>query len=233
MLFSFANLPYWIFLALGIVLFLMVIFTGGGNDGIDGEADVDVEADVDADLDLDANTDTGFSWGELLGWLGFGKAPLILLLATDLSLLGIIGWMLNVWTGRALGQIPSGFWAGVILVLAGAIALFLGSLISRPMGQVFAQFGEDAGSDRLIGCIGTVGSAVIPARLDGRVGQVDVIDPARNLVTINTVLPEWATVMPRHGEKVLVIDRLPHYYLVVAKDSIDQESWLNSSRSDR
>jgi hypothetical protein len=221
MLFSLANLPYWIFLALGILLFLLVIFTGGGDDGVD--------VDVDADLDLDADTDADFSLGNLLGWLGFGKAPLILLLATDLSLIGSIGWILNVLAGETLGQIPGGFWAGIILVLTSAIALFLGSLIARPLGQVFAQFGEDAGSDRLIGCIGTVSSAVIPARLDGRIGQVDVIDSARNLVTVNTVLPEWATVMPRRGEKVLVIDRLPNYYLVIAKDSVDQESWLNSS----
>ena len=73
MLFHPANLPYWIFLGMGVLLFLFVIISGGGDD------DVDIDTDVDTDADFDFN-------GLFLGWLGIGKAPLILLLATDLSL---------------------------------------------------------------------------------------------------------------------------------------------------
>ena len=71
MLFDLANLPYWILLGIGVVLFLLVIISGGG----DSDLDIDADADVDADLG---------SW-EIWGWLGFGQAPLILLLATDLK----------------------------------------------------------------------------------------------------------------------------------------------------
>jgi hypothetical protein len=111
-----------------------------------------------------------------------------------------------------------------------AISLFLGGLISRPLGKIFASFGEDASSDRLIGCIGTVSSAFIPHQHRNKIGQVDVIDSARNLVTINATLPDWANVLPRRGEKVLVIERWEQYYLVVAKDSSDQEHWLENLR---
>ena len=66
----------------------------------------------------------------------------------------------------------------------------------------------------------------------GKIGQVDVLDSARNLVTINATLPSWAKVVPGRGTQVLVIDRQPHNYLVIAKDSSDEQEWLmNSSRT--
>jgi hypothetical protein len=43
-------------------------------------------------------------------------------------------------------------------------------------------------------------------------------------------MPEWATVMPRFGDQVLVIDRSAQTYLVVIKDSPDQDQWMDTSR---
>lgn len=223
MLFDFINLPYWILLSTGVVLFLFVIISGGGGD--------DVGADMDADVDADVDTDGELGLAQSLGWLGVGKAPLVLLLATDLSLWGLVGWMVNVAIAGSLDNPPQDFVAGIVLVGSGAIALILGGFISQPIGQAFAAFGEDASSDRLIGCIGTVTSATIPMQNLGKIGQVDVVDAARNLVTVSAILPEWATITVRRGAKVLVIDRQPQGYLVIAKDSPDQDQWLaNSSR---
>jgi hypothetical protein len=223
MLFDLANLPYWIFLGMGVLLFLLVITSGGGDDDLDVDADID----VDADADVDAGGDFGF--GQLMGWLGIGKAPLILLLATDFSLLGLFGWMLNVAWGSLTGDIPGGFLAGVVSGVSLFLSLFIGSLIARPLGKIFASFGEDASSDRLIGCHGTVSSASIPIENQGKIGQVDVLDTARNLVTINAMLPTWATIIPGRGTQVLVIERQHHNYLVVAKDSSDEQQWLANS----
>lgn len=220
MLFNSANLPYWIFLGIGILLFLLVILSGGGDD-----------AEIEADLAVDSAGD--FSSSEILGWLGIGQAPLSILLATDFSLWGLFGWMLNIWVGSLLGGIPTQLFGlgGVLLVVSLLLSLFSGSLIARPLGKIFASFGEDASSDRLIGCIGTVSSAFIPAENKSKVGQVDVTDSARNLVTISAVLPDWANIIPYRGQKVLVIERQSQIYLVVAKDSSDQERWMaNSSR---
>lgn len=215
MLFSPVNLPYWILLGTGVLLFLAVIFSGGGDNELDADADAEVDGDASS-LDV-------------LSWLGFGQAPLILLLATDLSLWGILGWMFNVWVGSSQGGIPAGFWGSGILVVSLAIALFLGGLIARPIGKALAAFGEDTSSDRLIGCVGTVSSALIPAYQDQRIGQVDVLDSARNLVTVNAILPEWATVIPRQGDKVLIIDRESQGYLVITPNSPDQDRWLANS----
>ncbi len=226
MLFSLNNLPYWIFLGMGILLFFFMIISGGGGEDFDIDADVDVDADVDAD----SNHELGF--GQFLGWAGIGKAPLILLLATDLSLWGVLGWMLNVWIGGVSNNIGS-FIGSIILFVSLIISLLLGGLIAQPIGKIFAEFGEDVSSDRLIGCIGIVTSAYIPTQNQGRIGQVDVLDAKRNLLTISAVLPDWGTVAPQRGERVLIIEHQAQIYVVIAKDSHDEEHWLtNSSRRD-
>jgi hypothetical protein len=238
MVFDLSNLPYWILLGIGVALYLFVILSGGGDDDLDIDADADVDLDIDADLDVDADLDSpvdfdadtdaeGFSAGQILGWFGIGKAPLILLLATDLSLWGISGWFLNVVVGGVLGSIASGVIGGAILVGSLIMSLLMGSAIARPVGKIFASFGEDTSSDRLVGCIATVSTGKIPRVQDRQIGQVDVLDPARNLVTVNAVLPDWANVMPNRGEKVLVIDRSDSTYIVIAKDSPDQDRWFS------
>jgi hypothetical protein len=208
-LFDPAHLPYWLLLGIGVGLFLFVILSGGD----DGDADAEVDADADGEFDL----------AQTLGWLGIGKAPLILLLATDLSLWGLLGWMGNVAGGAA--------WGIGILLGSMLLAFGLGGQIAKPVGKIFAAFGEDASSDRLIGCIGSVSTARIPIATEGKVGQVDVLDPADNLVTINAVLPDWATVMPERGTKVLVIDRTDSTYVVICRESADQDQWLSTHSS--
>ncbi|MEB3356682.1 MAG: DUF1449 domain-containing protein [Synechococcales bacterium] len=253
MVLALENLPYWIFLGAGVLLFGFVILSSGGDDDLDTSIDTDLDADldIDADLDLDAAVDAsaspvdfdsdadvsggdGFSPLQILGWLGVGKAPLVLLLALDLCLWGLFGWMLNVAVGNLLGRIPTG-WLGLpILLVSLAGALLIGGQVARPIGRVFASFGESASSDRLVGCVGIVSSARLYKVSEGKIAQVDVVDPAKNLVTVNAALPIWATTSPKLGEQVLVIDRADEMYLyyVVAKDSPDQDRWLNTlSRS--
>ena len=256
MLFSPENLPYWIFLGAGVALFGLVILTGGGDDDIDTDIDadididvnidldanidLDIDADVDADFDLDADAELdtdaevsaegGLSALGLLGWFGIGKAPLILLLALDLCLWGLVGWMATVVFGSLLSVIPIAVLRLPILLGSMAIALTLGGLIAQPIGKIFASFGESASADRLVGCEGKVSSARLHNVTSGKIAQVDVVDPAKNLVTINAVLPLWAKTQPRIGEPVLVIERSDKAYLyfVIAKDSPDEDRWFSS-----
>jgi hypothetical protein len=239
MLFNIANLAYWIFLSIGVVLFILVILAGGGDDdlGVDTDVDVDVDIDVDADIDispsLDLDTHLGgeeeFSPLEILGWLGIGKAPLMLLLAIYFSTWGVTGWLLNVILGTVTGSIPSGLLSFGVLILSLLISLFIGSLISRPLGKVFASFGDDISSDRLIGCVGTVTSKTLPYLIEGKIAQADVLDESDNLVTVSVSLPEWARVIPHRGEKILIIEHTNHGYIGIAKDSSDEDKWLNQN----
>jgi hypothetical protein len=240
MLFDLANLPYWIFLGIGVLLFLLVIISGGGDDDIDTDIDIDADIDTDVDVDFDsgtfepdANTDLEgeemFTPLQILGWLGIGKTPLILLLAINFSSWGVIGWFLNVVISSFTNTIPQSFFGlgGVVLITSLLGSLSIGRLLSQPIGKIFASFGEDASDTRLIGCLGTVSSKQIPYYTEGKIGQVDVIDSAKNLVTINVSLPDWATVTPHRGDQILVIDKNDNCYLVIVKDSSDQDKWFN------
>jgi hypothetical protein len=230
MLFHLSNLPYWILLGTGICLFLVVIVSGSGDDDLDFDPEVDAGIDANLiDLDTDAEVGHGFSLEQAVGWLGIGKAPLMLLLATDISLWGLLGWMVNVLLGEMLGATLGSLMMGIVLCGSLVVSLAIGSLVSQPLGKIFASFGEDTSDDRVIGCIGTVSTARIPSVLEGKIGQVDVLDPAHNRVTINAVLPDWATIAPQRGESVLVIERSQRSYLVVARDSPDQDRWLTNS----
>ncbi|MDB9525188.1 DUF1449 family protein [Oscillatoria sp. CS-180] len=241
MLFSLTNLPYWIFLIAGVLLFLFVILSGGGDDDLDMDADVDadIDANLDADVDtgpLDWDSEIGgdgngdFSPLQILTWFGIGRTPLILLLAMDLTLWGFVGWFLNVAIGNFLERSPAGIIAIGIFFGSLLFSLFVGSLLSHPIGQIFAAFGEDASSDRLVGCLGIVTSAFVPFEHSGKIGQVDVKDAAANFITVSAKLPDWATITLRRGAKVLVIERSGGYYLVIARDSPDQDRWLSGEK---
>ena len=242
MLFDLAHVPYWIFMGVGAVLFLLIIVAGGDDSDFDLDADVDLEldfdldldADVDADVDADLDSETDFNAApspvlQVLAWLGFGKAPLMLLLAIDLSSWGIAGWMLSYVWGQTFGAIPRGFLGSVVMVFSLSIALTIGGALSRPLGAIFAEFSEDSSSDRLIGCTGTVSSATIPKRGDGKIGQIDAIDPASNRVTIVAVRPDWSDCELRCGDEAILIANLDSQYLAVRKDSSDWQQWLSRS----
>ncbi|MEN9232173.1 MAG: DUF1449 family protein [Thermostichus sp. DG02_5_bins_236] len=214
MLFSLLNLPYWILLGVGIGLFLLVILAGGGDE------DLEVESDLDSELDADN--------GSLLGWLGVGEAPLVLLLALDFSLWGLLGWGIQVALLGWLGSLGN-MWQFGVLMGSLVVAIGLGRWIARPIGLAFAGFGEDASEERLIGRVGTVSSQEIP--LGGRIGQVDVLDAHRNRVTVSARLPEWAITAPKRGQEVILIEHGSQGYVVILKDGPDEAHWLYSGSS--
>ena len=230
MLFHSANLSYWIFLGIGILLFLLVIISGGGDDELDLETDVELDADVDIDADTDLDSDGEIGSLQLIAWLGFGKAPLMLLLAIDFSIWGLTGWMLNVLVGNLTGNIPTNLigLAGLIFLISLSFSLFTGSFIARPLGKIFASFGEDVSSSRLLGCLGVVTSKEIPYERENKIAHADITDNAHNLVTVAVCLPSWAQVIPQRNQKIIIIEQNPDYYLAIAKDSIDETKWLSN-----
>lgn len=224
MIFDLSNLGYWVLLGSGMLLYLVVIFSGGGDDDMDADFDPDMDADIDGDLDSDMEgevTGGGSGLWSVLSWFGFGQAPLMLLLATDLSLWGLFGWMFN-----AALQTPTGLLNVFVFLGSGAIAFWIGRLLARPLGKIFASFGEDASGDRLVGCVAVVTSKNLPHYTEGKIGQADVYDAAHNFVTIQVSLPHWAQVTPAYGDKILIVDRTEHSYLAIAKDSSDEDRWL-------
>ena len=224
MLFDLANLTYWIFLGIGIALFLLVIISGGDEQDLDTDADVDVDADIDADVDgefninldddldinndVDSDTDGDFSFWSILSWFGVGKSPLLILLAIDFSTWGVTGWFLNVVLGTIFNGIPGGFLGLIIFFVSLIFSLWVGKVLSHPIGLIFKDSGEDIRSDRLIGCYGSVTSKQVPHITTGKIAQADVVDNASNLVTVEICLPEWAQVTPLQGDEILIIEQI-------------------------
>ncbi|EAZ89234.1 OB-fold-containig protein [Crocosphaera chwakensis] len=236
-----ANLIYWVLIGVGVTFFLLIIISGGGDEGGELDSDMDInvdshgfsfEADVETDIDADLSGDGDeFNLFQLLTWFGLGKAPLMILLAIDFSAWGVVGWTLNTILGSLTGTIPDQFFGlgGLVFFLSLFIGLWTGKLLSYPIGQMFASFGEDVKSERLIGCVGIVTSKTIPYLIQGKIGQADVYDTAGNLVTISISLPHWADVIPHYGQAILIIDRQEHSYIGISKDSSDEDKWINQT----
>jgi len=140
----------------------------------------------------------------------------------------LIGWFLNVIIGEITGKIPTGILGGLIFIASLLFSLWLGKLLSYPIGKIFAQHTEDISSDRLIGCIGKVVSKQVPYLIEGKIAQADVVDSYGNLVTVEVSLSDWAKVIPHRGQEILIIDRSQHSYIAIAKDSSDEDKWLNT-----
>lgn len=232
MLFHLENLPYWILLVAGVALLLLAAGVGGGDDDLDIDADIDVDADVGADgIDAEGEASSGLSSLAVLSWLGVGKTPLLLLLAIDLCAWGLLGWSFNTIFSSLWGRMPAFPVDWLVLALSFAIALSLGSTISRPIGKLFVTFGEDTSDDRLVGRTGTVVSNTIPGATSGRIGQVDVLDAANNLVTVSAVLPDWAADLPKRGDRAILIERHARGFVVVAEAGGDRDRWLSGQSS--
>ena len=157
----------------------------------------------------------------------------MILLGIDFSVWGTLGWLFNVVIGEVTGVMPTRFfgWAGVILMSSFLISLWLGRLCALPISQVFQTFSQDVTAERVVGTIGTVTSKKLPYLIEGKIGQAHVYDAAGNLLTISVSLPDWATVIPHHNQRILIIDQSPkgYGYLAITKDSSDEDKWLNQS----
>ncbi|MFN5513458.1 MAG: DUF1449 domain-containing protein [Cyanobacteriota bacterium] len=233
MLLHSANLPFWFLLGLGLLCLGLIWLSGGEDEGAGGSGDEDFEvaSRLDLDLDSDAPTDGIPAFIYFLSWLGFGQAPLLLLLGINFSLWGILGWGLNVLWARLAGGFPQGVAAWLVLLLPGCLSFWVGRRLSRPLGSVFKPFSQDTRSERLVGCLGVVTSKALPYRREGKVGQLLVKDSAGNVLTVSAALPAWAAVLPLHNQTALIIEVLPDQqgYLAIAKDSSDEDKWLSNA----
>lgn len=90
--------------------------------------------------------------------------------------------------------------------------MWVGRVLSVPIGKIFANAGENVEGDRLVGCSGEVTSSKVPYIVEGRIAQADILDSASNLVTVEICLPEWAQVIPSKGQEVLIIEKRQHCF---------------------
>ena len=124
---------------------VMTLFGAGLSgvlDSLVGDFDLDVDLDVDADLDADFDGDMSVGpevpgsglMTETLGWLRFGKVPLLVLLVIFLTAFGLGGLSIQQVVSDMTGRFLPAFLAWIPAV---AIALpsvrFFGGLIEKIM----------------------------------------------------------------------------------------------------
>lgn len=136
-----ANLPFTIALAFMCAIGLLEIVTSllglGASNFIESvwpslDLDVDIDIDVDQGGLIPAATGPGSAIGNMLGWLGFGKVPAMVMLVLMLLGFGIIGLAVQSAAMKIRGLLLPGILAsGLALVGAICFVRVAGRAVSR------------------------------------------------------------------------------------------------------
>ncbi|MGB3616178.1 MAG: hypothetical protein WBA10_20460 [Elainellaceae cyanobacterium] len=247
MLFSIENLPYWIFLGSGGVLFVAIL--SGQTDRRSLSADNGGHAN--GSLSPSGQSQSGQSQYGLTpnksdGSVADGPTDVVLpdsprqsyasfplRMALTLTLWGSVGWLVNVIIGASLGTMPQGLLGFVVVTITLILALIVSHQMMSPVSWIISSRRKTTSFDPLVGCIGIVSSESLHTMTAGDVAQIEVTDPQGEVLTINAALPTWAKVTPQQGDRVTLIERSEevHLYYAVASDSPDQDSWLKRTAS--
>lgn len=172
--------------AILLMLLIGVVQLVGLGDHLGGDADLHLDADGDLDL---------------LGWLGFGRLPLLMLLIVFLALFGILGLMLQQgmhdWAGGPLNP-----WIAVPAVAA--VSLPLTGLAARGLARILPRDFTTAVPLEVL--IGTTAQIVIGRATPGSPARARAEDPHGQTHYV-MVEPDIAGQIFEEGERVLLVRR--------------------------
>ncbi len=191
-LFVWYNLPFFLLLLVCLGLGLLQL-VGGGDDG--GDADADLDADADADADGDGGDGPSFN---VFRFVGFGQAPLLIVLMILFGAIAISGLALNWLAFRIFGA-----YTGVSFVVVLVVALVLGAVTGAIATQIIRTIlppltTTASKAQELVGQRGTVISPFV----DDRYGQVRLRNPGGVMISIFAVT-QSATPIKRGDEVML------------------------------
>ncbi|HZG09592.1 MAG TPA: YqiJ family protein [Allosphingosinicella sp.] len=176
------NLPFTVALTVMLLIGVVEALGLGGS-----AVNVDVGADADG--------------GDLLGWLGFGRVPLLMVLVVFLAAFGLIGLGIQ----QALGPMSPWFASG----LAALAALPVTGLGARGLARIMPQDETTAVSlDTLVGKRGTV---TVGTARSGSPAQARVRDIHGQSHYV-MVEPHDPTHSIAEGETVLLVRRDGHVF---------------------
>lgn len=165
-------------------------------------------------VDLDVGADAAEGSGDLLGWLGIGAVPLLIVLVVLLALFGLIGIAGQQLAAALLGA-PLSPWIAAPAALVAALP-FTGSC-ARALGRILPHDETTAVAlDSLVGKRATVivGAAryrsPARARVRDAYGQVHyvMVEPLDEALTISE--GETALLVDREGEVFLALSEGGH-----------------------
>ncbi|TJY57327.1 DUF1449 family protein [Sinimarinibacterium sp. CAU 1509] len=199
------NLPFLVssvFLVMLLVLEIIgVLFAGFGLSSI-GEA-----FGMDHDIDVDGGAGVGGLAADALGYMHWGRVPLIVLLASLTGLFALAGYGVQSISQSLLGfQLPS--WLASIPALVGGV---VGThYVAKPIARLMPRDTGDAVRDRdLFGLVGRV--KLGPVRHD-RPGEALVRDIKGREHFIRITAPHAGAVLPLDAE-IVVTGRAGPFYV--------------------
>lgn len=173
-----ANLPFSVALAVMLMIGLVEAVGLGA-----GAVHLDMHADVHAGGHLDL---------DLLGWLGLGRVPLLVLLVILLALFGLIGIAIQQLATALLGAPLSPWLASAAAIVA---ALPLSGLCARGVARILPHDETTAvGLDSLVGrrATVTIGTARVGSPARARVHDVHqqvhyvMVEPSERASAVET-----------------------------------------------
>jgi hypothetical protein len=218
--FAWYNVPFTFLLGLCLlVASFQLIGLGVDHDhDFDADAEADLEADADTDADGGADSDAehdlaheteagGVSPLAVLAYVGFGKAPLLVVLLLLCSTIGLAGWGLN---GLVHGL---GVWANLLVmpvaVVAGAVS---SARLARWLGRALPSVTSTA--TRAAELVGVPGRVTSP-QVNQQFGQVHVRAADGTLLNIFAITDSPVPI--QRGERVVLVayDRPSRRYWVI------------------
>jgi hypothetical protein len=165
------------------------------------------------DLDLDAD-------GDWLGWLGFGRLPLLMLLVVFLACFSVIGLVGQQIALSSFGALLPGW---IAIPAAGVAALPATGGMARIIGAIMPRDETTAiGIDQLVGLHAqiVVGTATQGSPAKARVrdfhGQVHHV----------MVEPDIASARFAEGAEVLLVRREDHLFRAISSDRPPFSEWI-------
>jgi len=240
MLLSIENLPYWIVLGAGGILFIAILSgqSGRRTPATGNRGKFSGASSGPSQSGTMPSPPDALSSGQLADVVApdpsrKAQASFPLRMALTLTLWGLIGWTINVAVGASLGTMPQGLLAFAIVTITLILALVLSHQLVSPLRWVINSRRQTMSFDPLVGCTGTVSSEHLYKLAEGDVAQIEVVDSQGDVLVVNAALPPWATVTPHHGDRVTLIEHSDevHLYYAVASDSPDQDNWLQRAAS--
>jgi membrane protein implicated in regulation of membrane protease activity len=227
-------LTWWnlIFLlpALAALLYLVLLASGTVDTGHDLGADLDADVDVDADADTVPTHDVEHSlgaehdhadsrFGEALGFLGFGRVPLSIILLTFCFLWGFAGWATNTILKGAVDQPAVFVW--VSLAVATVVAVFGTRSLARGLARILPSTESYGSSERdLVGRLATVRDQITEHQ-----GRAQLYDAHGTLQEVPVRIKPGETEIPSRTEVLLLsYDRQHGVYYVLADPLNDEDT---------
>jgi len=211
---SIYNLPFWGLMTLSFV-FLALHLLGSGPEG--------PELELPGTAELPDLPETSI----FSGILPFGQIPLSLVLMSATFFWGSLGLLANTFWQNNTGSYPG--WA-FLLVLLGSLppALLITRGVAKGLGKLFRENTAATSPEDLLGCLGQVISAELPASEQPGFGRVRVYSAHGTLLQLPCIThPDCEP--PQRGQQVFVTGYDPEQrlYTVLTYESPDYLAWLH------